>query len=246
MSAELPQLERLIADAAERHYGGRRWLHVPVPRLSLVAGLVVATAAVVLAIAILPLRSDEQSAQPPADLAAQLAKRYSVFAGTQTPTKLEDRALSELGTLVDRREPTTTRLLRRFATGGGVVGTVGTSAGRPAVCVTVTRPTSGGSSCERLATAVSSRGPSFIWGGIGRSPNEVIALVPDDVTSVRIDVEGGATHELSLANNFAYRAGGQPICRVTWTFADGRTGHERGPTRAEEATADDPNPPTCD
>jgi len=246
MSAELPQLERLIADAAERHYGGRRRLRVPSPRLSLVAGLV-AAAAVVLAIAILPLRSDEQSASPPAAPTSELAAQYGVFAGERAPTDLERTALDDHADFLDLSKPVTTRLLRRFDD-GGIVAVVGTTKTDPkaAVCLWVQRSASGGGSCDFVSELLGTKEPSFTFGSIGRYTNEIIALVPDTIRSVRVDLKGGMRRRVPIENNLAYATTGEPICRVTWTSADGQTGHERGPTRAEEATPDEPNPPTCD
>jgi hypothetical protein len=249
MSAELPQLERLIADAAERHYGGRRRLRVPAPRLSLVAGLVAAAAAVVLAIAIFPLSSDEQVAQPrPSDPAVdELAASYGVFAGERTVSDLEQAALDDHADFLDLSKPVTTRLLRRFDD-GGIVAVVGSTQTDPktAVCLWIQRSESGGGSCGFVSELLATKDPSFTFGSIGRYTNEIMALVPDSITSVRIDLKGGTTEAVPIKSNLAYTTADEPICRVTWTTADGRTGHERGPTRIEEATPDQPNPPTCD
>jgi hypothetical protein len=245
MSAELPQLERLIADAAERHYGARRRWRLPAPRLSLVAGLVAAAAAVVLAIAILPIRSDEQSASPPADPAKALAERYSVFAGAPAPTRLEGKAVEDMQGTLDISKPVTTRQLRRFD-GGGFVVLAGTAkSGGSAVCFWEQETSGGSAGCQDL-TDVPTAAPWFGYGsGIGPETDQIVALVPDAVTSFEMKLKDGTTEAVPIKNNLAYVRAGQPICRVTWTTADGKTGHERGPTRAEEATPDDPNPRTC-
>jgi hypothetical protein len=245
MSAELPALERLLSDAAERHYGRRRF-PLRTPRLRVVAGLAGAAAAVALAIAILPMSSDERAAQPRSDPAAQLAGLYSVFAGTHTATPLETAALDDQGDILDLSKPVTTRLLRRFPH-GGVVALVGTTKrSEPAVCVSVQRKTTGGGGCSLVADLLEDDAPGFTFGSIGRYTNEISALVSDKITSVRIELKSGATRELPLDNNLAYASADEPICRVSWTTADGQTGHRRGPTRLEEATPDDPKPPTCD
>jgi hypothetical protein len=244
MSAELPQLERLLADAAERHYRRRR-VRMPRPRLSVVAGLAAAAAAVVLAIAIFPLRSDEQSARPAADPPAALAAQYSVFAREHAPGALEAAAIDDHRNVFNLSEPVSTRLLRRFR-GGGVVALVGTTKVKPApaVCLWEQDKDLGGGSCQHLSDVLRER-PWFAYGRIGRSPNEIRALVPDAVTELRMELKDGSVRDVPVENNLAYTTAGQPICRVTWTTADGRTGHERGPTRAEEATPDDPKPATC-
>lgn len=247
MSAELPQLERLIADAAERHYGGRRRWHLPAPRLSLVAGLAAAAAAVVLAIAIFPLRSDEQTAPRPAgDAAAELAARYSVFAGAHAPSKLETAALDDHADVLDLGKPVTTRVLRRFSD-GGIVAVVGTTRTRAetAVCLWMQRESSGSGTCALARQLLASRRPWFGFGSVGQYTNEVTALVPDDIKAVQIELKSGEIRDVQIENNLAYAAAREPICRADWTTADGRAGHERGPTRAEEATPDEPSPPTC-
>jgi hypothetical protein len=240
----LPQLERLIADAAERHYGGRRRL--PAPRLPLVAGLVAAAAAVVLAIAILPLDSDERSAAPPTDPTRALAERYSVFAGSHAPTRLEATAVPEMQGTLDIRRPVTTRLLRRFP-GGGFVVIAGTAKdGKAALCIWEQRRSGGSASCQDLAD-VPDAAPWFGYGsGIGPEPDQIVALVPEAVMSFDMELKDGTTKAVPVEKNLAYVRAGQPICSVTWTTADGQTGHERGPTRAEEATPDNPNPDVCD
>ncbi|HEX5619462.1 MAG TPA: hypothetical protein VFX51_13645 [Solirubrobacteraceae bacterium] len=246
MSAELPQLERLIADAAERHYGGRRRFRVPAPRLSLVAGLVAAAAAVVLAIAILPLDSDEQSAAPPGNPAKALAGRYSVFAGEHTPSRLESQAVQDMDGSLDTRQPVATRLLRRFHDGGFVVVAGTTKGGAEALCVWEQETSGGSAGCQDLAD-VPTTAPWFAYGnGIGPDTDQIVALVPDAVVYMKMTLKDGSSRIVPVRNNLAYIHAGLPICSVTWTFADGRTGHERGPTRAEEATPDDPNPAVCD
>ena len=245
MSAELPQLERLIADAAERHYGARRRWRLPAPRLSLVAGLVAAAAAVLLAVVIFPLRSDERPATPPTNLAAELAQRYSVFAGTPAPSRLETAALRDTQDAFDGRQPVTTRLLRRFPGGGFVVMAGTTKQGEPALCVWEQERSGGAGGCQNLSD-VPAAAPWFAYGdGIGPATDQIVALVPDVVTSFEMKLKDGSTEKVPVQRNLAYVRAGQPICRVTWTTADGKTGHERGPTRAEEATPDDPNPAVC-
>jgi hypothetical protein len=246
MSAELPQLERLIADAAERHYGARRRWRLPAPRLSMVAGLVAAAAAVVLAVVIFPLRSDERPASPPAAPTEALAQRYSVFAGAHTPSRLETKAVQDMQGTLDASKPVTTRQLRRFD-GGGFVVVAGTAkSGDAAVCFWEQETSGGSAGCQDLAD-VPVAAPWFGYGGgIGPETDQIVALVPDAVTAFDMELKDGTTEAVPIKNNLAYVRAGQPICRVTWTTADGRTGHERGPTRAEEATPDDPNPAVCD
>ena len=247
MSAELPALERLLADAAQRHYGARRRWRMPLPRPALVLGLVAAAGAVVLAIAILPVRSDEHAAAPPSNPAVRLADSYSVFAGTHAPTALETTALDDYRQVLDLSKPVTTRLLRRFPD-GGVVALVGTTktTRRAGVCLWLQRKDGSGGSCSYVSDLLKQAPPSFSFGGFAREANEILGLVPDAVTSVRIDLKSGARRDVRIANNLAYALVDEPVCRVTWTTADGHTGHQRGPTRAEEATPDEPNPPTCD
>jgi len=244
MSAELPQLERLIADAAERHYGARR--RVPTPRLSLVAGLVAAAAAVVLAIAIFPLRSDEQPAAPPTDPAKGLAKRYSVFGGSPKPSRLEATAVQDMQGTLDTQKPVTTRLLRRFHDGGFVVLAGTTKHGTAALCVWEQKSSGGSAGCQDLSD-VPVADPWFAYGdGVGPNTDQIVALVPDAVVYMKMELKDGSSRIVGIHRNLAYIEAGSPICRVVWTFADGRTGQERGPTRAEEATPDDPNPDVCD
>jgi hypothetical protein len=244
MSAELPQLERLIADAAERHYGRRR-LRVRAPRLSLVAGFAAAAAAIALAIVILPIRSDERSASPPSDPAAELAPTFSVFASEPARSRLEAEAVQDQRLVLDLRKPVSTRLLRQHD-GQGVVVVIGTTTTKPgkAVCLWERTKRGGGSSCAEASTLVAGR-PWFVYGGIGRTPNEIRALVPDDVITLQAELKNGKTREVPVAKNLAYVTTDQPICWVNWTTADGKTGRERGPTRAEEATPDEPKPATC-
>jgi hypothetical protein len=245
MSAELPQLERLIADAAERHYGARRRWRLRAPRLSLVAGFVAAAAAIALAIAILPIRSDEQSASPPTNLESLLAQRFSVFKGTPAPTRLEGQAVEDMQGTLDTSKPVTTRLLRRFPGGGFVVLAGAGPNGKAAVCFWE-QETSGGSGGCGDYDDVPVAAPWFGYGsGIGPETDQIVALVPDVVTSFEMELKDGSTEEVPVEKNLAYVRAGQPICRVTWTTADGQTGHVRGPTRAEEATPDDPNPDVC-
>jgi hypothetical protein len=224
MSAELPQLERLIADAAERHYGGRRRRRMPAPRLSLVAGLVAAAAVVVLAIAILPLRSDEQAARPPVDPATVLAERYSVFAGSHTPSRLEAAALSDKqDDVLDARKPATTRQLRRLPGGGFVVVAGTTKWGAATICFWE-RDTSGGrSGCQNLSD-LPATAPGFVFGAFD---DDVIALVPDVVTSVRMQLRDGTTRPVPVKDNLAYLHAGQRVCRISWTTAGGDTGADR-------------------
>ena len=224
MSAELPQLERLIADAAERHYGGRRRWRLPSPRLSLVAGLVAAAAAVVLAIAIFPLDSDEQSASPPTDPAKLLGERYSAFAGSHTPSRLESKALRDKqDDVLDARKPATTRQLRRFP-GGGLVVVAGTTKwGAATICFWEQDKSGGRSGCQNLSD-LPAAAPGFVFGPFD---DDVIALVPDVVTSVRMQLRDGTTRPVPVKDNLAYLYAGQRVCRISWTTASGDTGSER-------------------
>jgi hypothetical protein len=227
MSAELPQLERLIADAAERHYAGRRWLHVPVPRLSLVAGLVVATAAVVLAIALLPLRSDEQSANPPADPTGALAEHYGIFANGQDVGPREYALAADQLRALDSSKPVAIRVLRSLP-GGGIVAIAGTGPkGQPAVCLSEQHKHVGGGGCKDVSDLVREQRPWFTFGVPGQIDTAVTALVPDEITSVRMELESGATRTVPIKNNLAYASAGETVCAVSWTKTDGSTGRER-------------------
>jgi len=225
MSAELPELERLIADAAERHYGGRRrWL--PTPRLSLVAGVVAAAAAVVLAIAIFPLDSDERSASPRIDPTAKVAQRYGIFArGQDVDPKAYEIAQDQMQSL-DSGSPVAVRVLKRFDDGALVV-VAGTSLqGEPALCFSEERAQSGGGGCSNVSDLPRSE-PWFLYGVPGVGDNTIAALVPDTVESLRVVLRSGATRNVPIENNLAYGTADETICAVGWTTEDGRTGRER-------------------
>jgi hypothetical protein len=217
MSAELP----------ERHYGGRRWLHVPVPRLSLVAGLVVATAAVVLAIAILPLRSDERSASPPADPTGALAEQYGIFARGQDVGPREYVLAEDQLRALDSSKPVAIRMLRSLP-GGGVVAIAGTGPkGEPGVCLSEQHKHVSGGGCIDVSDLVREQRPWFTFGVPGQTDTSVTAFVPDAVTSVRMELASGATRTVPIKNNLAYAKAGETVCAVSWTTSDGRTDRER-------------------
>jgi hypothetical protein len=226
MSAELPELERLIADAAERHYGGRRrWL--PTPRLSLVAGVVVAAAAVVLAIAIFPLDSDEQAASPAIDNpAAELGKRYAIFArGQDVGARAYAVAEDQLRSLAPQT-PVAVRMLRSSPS-GDMVAVAGTGPeGKPALCFAEQTSHSGGGGCIDVADLPSDE-PWFVYGVPGARESVVTAIVPDAVQSVRMELESGATRNVPIENNLAYAKAGKTVCAVSWTTDEGRTDRER-------------------
>jgi len=229
MSVELPRLEQLLADAAERHYGPRRArLHLPLVRV--VIGLAAAAAAVALAIAVLPLRTDERAATPPAVVPAPLTRAYHVFAGPQPRmSALERRVAAEYGQrILDPSRPVSTRLLRRFSD-GGVVAVAGTATGRhePAVCLFEDRARESGGGCMDVDTLLGERKPWVEFRSFDNVGNTANVLVPDDVTSVRLVIDGGSSRELRIVDNFAYGASKRLICRVTWTTRDGHTGHQR-------------------
>ena len=74
----------------------------------------------------------------------------------------------------------------------------------------------------------------------------VTALVPDDVTSVSIELKGGAKRDVEIANNLAYASADQPICQVRWTTSDGMEAQEGGGGfGAAEAEKGEPQPPSC-
>jgi hypothetical protein len=230
MSAELPELERLIADAAERHYSARRPWRLPAPRLSLVAGLVAAAAAVVLAIVILPLRSDEQSASPPgvANPAAPLAKRYAIFARGQQDVGARAFAIAEdqLRALAPQT-PVAVRMLRSFDD-GGIVAAAGTSriGGEPAVCLSEQHTHTGGGGCIDVADLPADE-PWFTFGVPGHSDTTVTALVPDAVTAMSMELASGATRNVPIENNLAYARAGETVCSVRWETesSGGGSGH---------------------
>jgi hypothetical protein len=227
MSAELPQLEQLIADAAERHYGSRRRWRLPSPRLSLVAGVVAAAAAVVLAIAIFPLGSDERSAAGSrTHPTTEVAQRYGIFARGQDPgPRAFETAEDQLRSL-DPKQPVAVRTLRRFDD-GAIVVVAGTSpAGEPALCFAEERAQSGGGGCSNVADLPRNE-PWFPYGVPGVDDNTITAVVPDSVESVRIVLRNGTTRNVPIENNLAYETADQTICAVGWTTEDNRTDHER-------------------
>ena len=228
MSAELPELERLIADAAERHYGGRRRLRLPAPRLSLVAGLVAAAAAAVLAIAIFPLGSDERAATPGTENpAAAAAEVYGIFAhGQDVGPRAYEIAEDQLQVL-DPKRPVAVRMLRTFE-GGGMVAVAGTGPdGKPAVCFSEQRGHAGGGGCSDVDD-LPRNAPWFLYGVPGAGDNTIAALVPDRIESMRMELTSGATRNVPIEKNLAYGKAGETICAVNWTTEDGQTGRERG------------------
>jgi len=226
MSAELPQLEQLITDAAERHYGGRRRRRLPSPRLSLVAGVIAAAAAVVLAIAILPLDSDEQSASPRTDPTTAVGQRYGIFArGQDVDPKAYEIAHDQMQSL-DSGKPVAVRVLKRFDDGAMVV-VAGTSLqGHPALCFSEERAQSGGGGCSDVAD-LPRDDPWFPYGVPGVDDTTVTALVPDNVESLRLVLRNGTTRNVPIENNLAYGTADETICAVGWTTKDGRPGRER-------------------
>jgi hypothetical protein len=225
MSVELPALEQLLADAAQRHYGGRR-SRLRWPRPALVTGLVAAAAAVALAIAVLPIRLHDNSGSPAGDPVDRL---YSVFARPEPHRSALERRVIAGQSLVEPGSPIKSRLLRRFDDGGGIVALVGKSLdmrGRT-LCLYVEHKTTGGGGCADLSRLLAKRRPWFTFGTFGRTQKEVVALVPDDIRSVRIKLKSGATRDIRIESNLAYVVAGERVCRVEWTAIDGRTGHDR-------------------
>lgn len=234
MSAELPELERLIADAAERHYGGRRRLRLPAPRLSLVAGLVAAAAAVVLVIAIFPLGSDERAATPaPENPASALAQQYGIFAHGQDVSPRAYQIAEDQLHALDPKRPVVVRMLRSFPN-GGIVAVAGTGPkGETAVCLSEMRKHSGGGACTDVSDLPADNSPWFVFGVPGSSDSNVTAFVPDDVASVRMELKSGATRNVPIDNNFAYAKAGETVCAVSWTTEDGRTDRARSTLQAD-------------
>jgi hypothetical protein len=245
MSAELPGLERLLADAAERHYGRRRprlWL----PRPAVVAPLAVAALVVALAIAVFPLGSDEQAATPPRtdDPAAPLADSYGVFADQENRESVAVVVLEAYKDVFDSAHPVSTWPLRTTGT-SSVVALAGTGRdGEPTLCLWRGNKQGDSVGCTHIGELVSSSDP---WAQIGFQPgigHTFTALVPDDVTLVRIELKGGASRDLEIANNLAYATSDQPICGYRWKTSDGDAGAVGGGTFGG-IDKGEPQPPTC-
>jgi hypothetical protein len=226
MSVELPRLEQLLADAAERHYGPRR-ARVRLPRLRVAIGVAVAAAAVVLAVVFLPLPTDERAAGPRRDPADAVADHFSVFAHGQAPNAAAMAIADNQRRALDPRKSVEARLLKRFP-GGGIVALAGASRqGEPSVCLTEMHRGGGGGGCITLANLLRERGPWFTFGVPGQTDDAVTALVPDNIAAMRMRLKSGATRPVPVTDNLAYARAGETVCEVTWTTADGHSGRER-------------------
>jgi hypothetical protein len=232
MSAELPGLERLLADAAERHYSRRRprlWL----PRPAVVAPLVVAAAVVVaLAIAVFPLGSDEQAATPPRtsdDPAAPLADRYSVFARPEEHRRTVGvDVLESHRDYLDMTRGYSSWVLRETAE-GQIVALAGTARnGDPTLCLWEADENGGTGACTGMAQLLSDRDPWVQTGFVAGTGYLFTALVPDDVTSLSIELKGGAAQEVPIENSLAEAITDRPVCQVSWTSSDGTGTSESG------------------
>ena len=170
MSAELPELERPDRRRGRAPLRRTAAAALPAPRLSLVAGLVAAAAAVVLVIAIFPLGSDEQAASPATENpASALAKQYGIFArGQDVGPRAYPIAEDQLRSLAPQT-PVAVRMLRS-SPDGGIVAVAGTGPeGKPAVCFAEQTSHSGGGGCIDVADLPSDE-PWFVFGVPGRTP----------------------------------------------------------------------------
>jgi hypothetical protein len=228
VSAELPELERLLSDAAERHYArpaGRLrlpWVRAVLPAIGVLAAI---GAAVVVLVHPGQVSDERAVVAGPARISDRLGAAFGVFARPErSRSALETELLSRryLDRALDKRKPRTSWLLYGDSR-GGVVAVVGTGreSSQEAVCLFVLHEHSSGGGCTTVTDLLARRDPYIAWGtqqGIG---NILYALVRDDVASVEVKTAGGTTQEVPIANNLAYVASPRAICSLHSTNRDG-------------------------
>lgn len=235
MTGELPELERLLMDAAERRYGTTRSgfrarIRPLTPTWRLVASLAaLATFAIVLASTFSLTRDDEGSGGDRGSVpgANRLATAYGVFAETEASLEGFDPSDPVMGTPIDSAKALTSKTLYE-RDGVRIYATVGVSraSGRDIICLARRSTDTESGSCANVDDLLAKTEPHF---GFGMDVGEQFAwaLVRDDMSSVRAVFDDGTSEDVPIADNVAYVQAPRTICRLTWLNRNGGSGVER-------------------
>lgn len=220
MNTVLPELERLLDEAAARHYRRRPPWAV---RWAIAAG---AVAFVVLLVASVGRRTNGESderpatAHPVAGAEDRLGNAYAILSKTGPAP---DPALwreFHLGITFKSRTSSIWRLVSRDDSRRILVATgINEVARKRLVCVHMqSRGGTGGAICEPATKLLASERPWVL--PIGTGP---IVLVQSDITRIWLRLADGTERVLTPRNNVAIGAG-YNACFIRWVRADGSRG----------------------